>query len=111
MDTNKKAELLQLLKELKGTNSCCLELKNLISKLEENFDEETLKQLKIELEDAVTPIEKSIAFIESDMGLKIFGEKRDEVLAFAKKRQAEGEKICTCDACQVGAKVLKLLAK
>lgn len=111
MESNKKVELEKLLDSLIAARSCYKDIKVAAEKVKNGYNDQDIKVLTDELKDGVTPIDKSIAFIESDMGKQIFGNARDAVLADAKKKQSEGETICTCDACQIGAKILRLLGE
>lgn len=61
-----------------------------------------------ELEADIMPIDGLIAFAESDMGAKVFGEESAKnILIHAKDRKAAGEKYCDCPACAACEALLK----
>ena len=69
--------------------------------------EETLAFIK-ELEEDIMPLEGLIAFAESDMGVKVFGDAAGGVAEHARQIKAAGAKYCDCPAC---AAVEAILAK
>lgn len=68
---------------------------------------ETAKAFVAELEEDIMPIDGLIAFAESDMGAKVFGEGVANVLMHAKDRKDAGEKYCDCPACAACESLLK----
>lgn len=69
--------------------------------------EETKKYIA-ELEEDIMPLEGLIAFAESDMGVKVFGDAAGGVAEHARQIKAAGAKYCDCPAC---AAVEAILAK
>ena len=61
-----------------------------------------------ELEEDIMPVEQLIAFAESDMGAKVFGDNARGVAEHGRELKAAGKKYCDCPAC---AAVEAILAK
>lgn len=65
------------------------------------------KKYIAELEADIMPIDGLIAFANSEMGVKVFGEEMAKnVLAHAQDIKAKGAKYCDCPACKVVADIL-----
>lgn len=65
------------------------------------------KKYIAELEADIMPIDGLIAFANSEMGVKVFGEEMAKnVLAHAKDIKAKGAKYCDCPACKAVADIL-----
>ena len=69
--------------------------------------EETKKYIA-ELEADIMPLDNLIAFAESDMGAKVFGDNAGGVAEHGRELKAAGKKYCGCPAC---AAVEAILAK
>ena len=69
--------------------------------------EETKKYIA-ELEADIMPLDNLIAFAESDMGAKVFGDNAGGVAEHGRELKAAGKKYCDCPAC---AAVEAILAK
>ena len=65
------------------------------------------KKYIAELEADIMPIDGLIAFANSEMGVKVFGEEMAKnVLAHAQDIKAKGAKYCDCPACKAVADIL-----
>ena len=65
------------------------------------------KKYIAELEADIMPIDGLIAFANSEMGVKVFGEEMEKnVLAHAQDIKAKGAKYCDCPACKAVADIL-----
>ena len=65
------------------------------------------KKYIAELEADIMPIDGLIAFANSEMGVKVFGEEMAKnVLVHAKDIKAKGAKYCDCPACKAVADIL-----
>lgn len=65
------------------------------------------KKYMAELEADIMPIDGLIAFANSEMGVKVFGEEMAKnVLAHAQDIKAKGAKYCDCPACKSVADIL-----
>lgn len=65
------------------------------------------KKYIAELEADIMPIDGLIAFANSEMGFKVFGEEMAKnVLAHAQDIKAKGAKYCDCPACKAVADIL-----
>ncbi len=65
------------------------------------------KKYIAELEADIMPIDGLIAFANSEMGVKVFGEEMAKnVLAHAQDIKAKGAKHCDCSACKAVADIL-----
>lgn len=65
------------------------------------------KKYITELEADIMPIDGLIAFANSEMGVKVFGEEMAKnVLAHAQDIKAKGAKYCDCPACKAVADIL-----
>ena len=94
----------ELTEDLLAAPSACKEIKdatqNYLNALGTEKESEVAKAYVDELEADIMPIDGLIAFAESDMGAKVFGEEgAKNILIHAKERKAAGEKYCDCPAC------------
>lgn len=67
--------------------------------------EQTQKYIA-ELEADIMPVDGLIAFANSEMGAKIFGDKAKDVAAHGEAIKAQGAKYCDCPACTAVAAIL-----
>ena len=98
--------------ELMETQTCSKEAKEaaqawLDAVGTEGEAEETKKYIA-ELEADIMPLDNLIAFAESDMGAKVFGDNAGGVAEHGRELKAAGKKYCDCPAC---AAVEAILAK
>lgn len=94
----------ELTEDLLAAPSACKEIKdaaqNYLNAVGTEKESEVAKAYVDELEADIMPINGLIAFAESDMGAKVFGEEgAKNILIHAKDRKAAGEKYCDCPAC------------
>lgn len=94
----------ELTEDLLAAPSACKEIKdaaqNYLNAVGTEKESELSKAYVDELEADIMPIDGLIAFAESDMGAKVFGEEgAKNILIHAKDRKAAGEKYCDCSAC------------
>lgn len=94
----------ELTEDLLAATSACKEIKdaaqNYLNAVGTEKESEVAKAYVDELEADIMPIDGLIAFAESDMGAKVFGEEgAKNILIHAKDRKAAGEKYCDCPAC------------
>lgn len=94
----------ELTEDLLAAPSACKEIKdaaqNYLNAVGTEKESEVAKAYVDELEADIMPIDGLIAFAESDMGAKVFGEEgAKNILMHAKDRKAAGEKYCDCPAC------------
>lgn len=94
----------ELTEDLLAAPSACKEIKdaaqNYLNAVGTEKESEVAKAYVDELEADIMPIDGLIAFAESDMGAKVFGEEgAKNILIHAKDRKATGEKYCDCPAC------------
>lgn len=94
----------ELTEDLLVAPSACKEIKdaaqNYLNAVGTEKESEVAKAYVDELEADIMPIDGLIAFAESDMGAKVFGEEgAKNILIHAKDRKAAGEKYCDCPAC------------
>lgn len=94
----------ELTEDLLAAPSACKEIKNAaqnyLNAVGTEKESEVSKAYVDELEADIMPIDGLIAFAESDMGAKVFGEEgAKNILIHAKDRKAAGEKYCDCSAC------------
>lgn len=101
-----KQELLEEIKKLIAAPMCNPELRAKAEAYLKAQDKASADELIKALETYVNSLDESLGFIESEAGKKVFGEQQAaEMAEFCRKRKAEGEKFCTCPACQAGSKV------
>lgn len=93
----------ELTEDLLAAPSACAEVKEsaqaYLNAVGTDKESDAAKTFVAELEEDIMPIDGLIAFAESDMGAKVFGEGVKNVLMHAKDRKAAGEKYCDCPAC------------
>lgn len=94
----------ELTEDLLAAPSACKEIKdaaqNYLNAVGTEKESEVSKAYVDELEADIMPIDGLIAFAESDMGAKVFGEEgAKNILIHAKDRKAAGEKYSDCSAC------------
>ena len=94
----------ELTEDLLAAPSACKEIKdaaqNYLNAVGTEKESVVAKSYVDELEADIMPIDGLIAFAESDMGAKVFGEEgAKNILIHAKDRKAAGEKYCDCPAC------------
>ena len=68
--------------------------------------EETKKYIA-ELEADIMPLDNLIAFAESDMGAKVFGDNAGGVAEHGRELKAAGKKYCDCPACAAVEAILE----
>ena len=98
-------------KELMNAHTCSAEAKAaaqawLDAVGTENEAEETKKYVA-ELEADIVTSEGLLAFAESEVGAKVFGEDAPNVAAHAREIMAAGAKYCDCPACAAVEAILK----
>ena len=99
-----KSEIIAKVNELIAAPTCNPELKAVAENYIKAQDKAAAEKLIKALETYVNSIDESMAFAESDMGKKIFGEEAAKTLAEnCHKAKNSGEKFCICPACQVGS--------
>ena len=94
----------ELTNDLLAAPSACAEVKeaaqNYLDSIGKENEAPAAKAFVTELEEDIMPLDGLIAFAESDMGAKVFGEEgAKNILIHAKDRKAAGEKYCDCPAC------------
>lgn len=72
----------------------------------EGETEETRKYIA-ELEADIMPLDGLIAFAESDMGAKVFGDNARGVAEHGRELKAAGKKYCDCPACAAVEAILE----
>ena len=97
--------------ELIAAPSCCQAVKDAAQAWLDTYDDgnrnqAAARELVKVLEESVNSIDDTIGFFESDRAKEFFGDKLPEMLEGIKAAKANGEKYCTCDACQIGAQIL-----
>lgn len=94
----------ELTEDLLAAPSACTEIKETaqayLNAVGTDKEAAAAKTFVAELEEDIMPLDGLIAFVESDMGTKVFGEGVKNVLMHAKDRKAAGEKYCDCPACE-----------
>lgn len=103
--------LVEKTKELIAAPSCCKEAKEAaqswLDAVGTEKESEEAKKYIAELEEDIMPVDGLIAFAESEMGAKVFGEeKAKEVAAHGKELKAAGKLYCDCPACSAAEAVL-----
>ena len=112
MDKQVRDFVTEKTRALLASATCCKEAKEaaeswLAAAGTDKEAEETRKYFA-ELEEDIMPLEGLIAFAESDMGVKVFGDAAGGVAEHARQIKAAGAKYCDCPAC---AAVEAILAK
>lgn len=101
-----KQEIITKVNELVNAPTVCAPLKSAAEEYLKAQNEKTANALVDALKTSVNTIDETIAFAESDMGKKVFGEERAAGMA-AKGHEAKtkGAKYCFCPACTVGGEI------
>lgn len=90
-------------KELMAAPSCSQEAKEAakawLDAVGTDKEAEQTKAYLAELEADIMPVDKLIAFAESEGGAKVFGEKAKAVAEHGREIKAAGGKYCDCPAC------------
>jgi len=104
-----KENLIQTAKEMIAAPSCCAPLKAKAQAWIDNPDDKAVAEEFItELEGDITPIDGLVAFANSPVPAKLFGEEgAKKFLAHANELKAGGAKYCDCAACTPGLKILE----
>lgn len=94
----------ELTEDLLAAPSACAEVKETaqayLDAIGTEKESTAAKTFVAELEEDIIPIDGLIAFAESDMGAKVFGEEgAKNILIHAKDRKAAGAAYCDCPAC------------
>lgn len=94
----------ELTEDLLAAPSACAEVKetaqNYLDAIGSENEAAAAKTFVAELEEDIMPIDGLIAFAESDMGAKVFGEEgAKNILIHAKEIKSNGAKYCDCPAC------------
>lgn len=102
----------ELTNDLLAAPSACAEVKeaaqNYLDSIGKENEATAAKAFVTELEEDIMPLDGLIAFAESDMGAKVFGEEgAKNILIHARDRKAAGEKYCDCPACAACEALLK----
>ena len=103
-----KENLIQAAKEMISAPSCCAPLKAKAKAWIDNPNDKALaKEFINELEGDITPIDSLVAFANSPVAVKYFGEDgAKKFAAHANELKASGAKYCDCAACTPGLKIL-----
>ncbi len=104
-----KEKLISTVKELIAAPSCCAPLKvKAQAWLDSPDDKAVAEEFITELEGDITPIDSLVAFANSPVAAKIFGEEgAKNFLVHANELKASGAKYCDCAACTPGLKILE----
>ena len=94
----------ELTEDLLAAPSACAEVKetaqNYLDAIGSENEAAAAKTFVAELEEDIMPIDGLIAFAESDMGAKVFGEEgAKNILIHVKEIKSNGAKYCDCPAC------------
>lgn len=111
-DSQDKQALIEKLKTIAASPSCCDELEEMIKKYFDalgTVDEKTAAENLIdELKADVVRIEQLVLFAHSNNAIEMFGAARAKIFAAnADKLRASGAKYCNCLACTLGLEVLE----
>ena len=107
-----KQTLIEKVKALAKTYSCCPELKAAVAAYVAaavgTADEKVAAQnLIAEIEEDITPIDSLVAFAHSPYAVEKFGaEGAKNFAAHADELKAGGAKYCDCPACKLGLEIL-----
>ena len=112
MSQNVKENVIQTVKEMMESPSCCPEAKeaaqNWLDALGTDAEAAQARKLVEELEMDIMPIDGLIAFAGSEKAAQVFGaEMAKNVEAHALEIKAAGAKYCDCAACVAAAAVLE----
>ena len=104
-----KENLITTTKELIAAPSCCAPLKVKAQAWLDNPDDKAVaKEFITELEGDITGIDDLVAFANSPLAVKKFGEDgAKKFVAHANELKAKGAKYCDCPACTAGLKILE----
>ena len=97
--------------ELIALPNCCADIKTAAQAWLETYDDGNANQAPSKalikaLEENVNSIDDTLNFFRSDAAKAYFGDALPEKLAAAEAAKANGETVCTCAACQLGAEIL-----
>ena len=99
-----KQEIIAKVNELIAAPSCNPAVKSAAEKYLTAQDKASADALVKALNDYVNSIDETIAFAESEMGKKMFGEEfAAEMAKKGRAAKSAGEKYCLCPACQIGS--------
>lgn len=112
MDQKVKDYVAEKVKELIDVPFCCKEAKEAgqawLDAVGTDKEAQQTKNLIAELEMDLMPVDKLIAFADSEAGAKVFGEETAKnVAAHGREIQAAGGKYCDCAACNAAAAILE----
>ncbi len=112
MDQSVKDYVIQKVKEMTESPTCCAEAKaagqRWLEAVGTEKEAEETRNLIAELEMDIMSAEGLLAFARSDAGAQVFGaEKAKEVAAHAEEIIAAGGKYCDCPACNAVAAILE----
>ena len=111
MSQSGKDYVIEKVKEMMNAHSCCAEAKAAgqawLNAIGTDKETEQAKNLIVELEEDLMPIDQLIAFADSEAGAQVFGkEMAANVAAHARDIKAAGAKYCDCPACAAVAAIL-----
>jgi hypothetical protein len=111
MANTERDYIVEKVKEVLASSSCCPELKEVAKKYMDALDTPEEKAagraLLAELEEDVQDIDTALEFFSSDAGKEYFGEVNAAFLVLtARHVKAEGGKACPCPACTAGQAIL-----
>ena len=112
MSQSGKDYVIEKVKEMMNAHSCCAEAKAAgqawLNAIGTDKETEQAKNLIVELEEDLMPIDQLIAFADSEAGAQVFGtEMAANVAAHARDIKAAGAKYCDCPACAAVAAILE----
>lgn len=104
-----KENLVVTAKEMIAAPSCCAALKVKTQAWIDNPDDKSIaKEFIAEIEADITDIDRLVAFANSPVPAKIFGEEgAKKFAAHANELKAKGAKYCDCAACTPALKILE----
>lgn len=107
-----KDAVIDKVKEMMAAPSCSAEAKaaaqTYLDAIGTAAEHQAAKDLVVELEEDVSPIDSTIGFFGSPDAAQIFGaEKAAKMLAHAKEVKENGGIYCDCAACSAGAVILE----
>ena len=107
-----KDAVIEKVREMMAAPSCSAEAKaagqTYLDALGTAEEHQAAKDLVVELEEDVSPIDSTIGFFGSPDAAQIFGaEKAAKMLAHAKEVKENGGIYCDCAACSAGAVILE----
>ena len=106
-----KQTLIDKLKELAASPSCCAPLKAAVAAyvdaLGTDGEKTAAQNLIAEIENDITTVEDLVPFAHSETAVKIFGaEGAKKFAAHADELKASGAKYCDCGACAPAVEIL-----